>query len=191
MKTLKTIIASAVLLFSATTMLNAQGIQLGYINEATTSKIGSVSTTENVNGIQGGVTYEMSIQEPISLHYGLLYSYLFDNTDLPKYTAHNLEIPFHIVATFPLSGNVSAFLFGGPNFSYALSAKTKVGELEIDLYDDEDMSKFNLQAGVGGGLKFGNLSLKAGYDWGLFDLHSSETLSIKTNKFHVGLGYNF
>ena len=122
-------------------------------------------------------------------------------------TAHRLDIPFRVTASFPLSGNVSAFIFGGPNFNLGLMQKTDgtadfwgigSGYIEGDnIYKSEmsDGSKrysmFDLQLGAGAGLKFNNLGVKFSYDWGMLDRDNSDSGIWKNNDMKVGLFVNF
>ncbi|HOH75529.1 MAG TPA: hypothetical protein PKW38_07130, partial [Paludibacteraceae bacterium] len=65
------------------------------------------------------------------------------------------------------------------------------GDIESNPYDNDDLERFNLQLGVAGGLKFSNLILQAGYDWGLFDLNKSDLIDLRKNTFSVSLAYEF
>lgn len=186
MKALKTIFLFTALSFLAVSYVSAQAIQVGYVNE---SSEGTFS--DNINGVQAGVSYELGVQAPVSLHYGLLYSYLFDNDGPLTSSAHKLDLPVHLAINFPIASNLALFVSGGPNFSYALAAKNKRGNIESNPYDNDNLERFNLQLGVAGGLKFSNLILQAGYDWGLFDLNKSDVIDLRKNTFSVSLAYEF
>ena len=188
MKALKTIFLFTALSFLAVSYVSAQAIQVGYVNESSKS---TFSDNININGVQAGVSYELGVQAPVSLHYGLLYSYLFDNDGPLTSSAHKLDLPVHLAINFPIASNLALFVSGGPNFSYALAAKNKIGDIESNPYDKDDLERFNLQLGVAGGLKFSNLILQAGYDWGLFDLNKSDLIDLRKNTFSVSLAYEF
>jgi hypothetical protein len=194
---------STIKLFVVTTLVtlslsaNAQGFQVGYINQTTTSSISNVETSNSLDGVQAGLTYDLSIQGPVSLNYGLTYAYLFKNSSnslsTSNTTAHQLDLPVRLVAAFPISEDLNVFAYGGPNFSYALANKTKTTVAGIsvtsDLYDDDsNISQFNLQAGVGAGLSFKKIILKVGYDWGLFDLNETDLVKRNTNALTASIG---
>lgn len=196
--TFKLFIASALVTLSLTA--NAQGFQIGYINQTTTSSISNVETSNSLDGIQAGLTYDLSVQGPVSLNYGLTYAYLFKNStnsiSETNTTAHQLDLPVRLVATFPISGDLNAFAYGGPNFSYVLANRTKttVGGVSVtsDLYDDNsNISQFNLQAGVGAGLSFKKITFKVGYDWGLIDLNETDLVKRNTNALTASVGVKF
>lgn len=210
MKSMKKISLIALVAIFSISFASAQvGLQAGY----------SISTNANneisLNGFHAGPIYNLSIQGPVSLQYGLLYNYLTKKsegtfmgiTGTSTTTAHRLDIPFRVTASFPVSGNVSAFIFGGPNFNLGLMQKTDgtadfwgvgSGYIEGDnIYKSEmsDGSKrysmFDLQLGAGAGLKFNNLGVKFSYDWGMLDRDNSDSGIWKNNDMKVGLFVNF
>lgn len=195
--TIKLLVASALVTLSLSA--NAQGFQIGYINQTTTSSISNVETSNSLAGVQAGLSYDMNVQGPVSLNYGLTYAYLFNNADnlgiTSKTTAHQLDLPVRIQASFPISEDFKAFVYGGPNFSYVLSNKTKTTaagvSLTSDLYNNSDISQFNLQAGVGAGLSFKKVIFKVGYDWGLFDLNATDLVKRNTNALTASIGVSF
>lgn len=187
---------AAIALVTLSISAKAQGFQIGYINQSTTGT-GIFETNNSLDGVQAGLSYDMSIQGPVSLNYGLTYAYLFSNSDnllsTTKATAHQLDLPVRLVLAFPLSEDFKIFAYGGPNFSYALANKTEITVAGVsgtyDLYDDNsNVSQFNLQAGVGAGISFKKVTLKVGYDWGLFDLNDSDSVERKTNALTASIG---
>ena len=196
--TIKLLVATALVTLSLSA--NAQGFQIGYINQTTTSSISNVESSNSLDGVQAGLTYDLSVQGPVSLNYGLTYAYLFKNStnslSTSNTTAHQLDLPVRLVANFPISEDLKVFVYGGPNFSYVLANKTKTTVAGIsvtsDLYNDNsDISQFNLQAGVGGGLSFGKIILKVGYDWGLIDLNATDLVKRNTNALTASIGVRF
>lgn len=190
---------AAIALVSLSISANAQGFQIGYINQTTTGT-GIFETNNSLDGVQAGLSYDMSIQGPVSLNYGLTYAYLFNNMDnmisTTNTTAHQLDLPVRLVIAFPFSEDFNAFAYGGPNFSYALANKTKTTVAGVsgiyDLYgDNSNISQFNLQAGVGAGISFKKVILKVGYDWGLIDLNETDLVERKTNALTASIGVRF
>ena len=201
MKSIKKISLVALATVLSISFASAQvGIQAGY----SISK--DASSDASLNGFHVGPVYNMTIQGPISLQYGLLYNYLTTKKEYwgianSTTTAHRLDLPVRIAATFPLSGAISAFVFGGPNFNYALSQTTKLesslGSAEstniykIEMSDGKKhYSPFDLQLGAGAGLQFNQLSLRFSYDWGMLDRNNGPGVW-KNNDMKVGIAYNF
>jgi len=184
----------AVMLFSLGTA--AQGVQVGYISSSIN---GANSSAGDLSGFQVGVNYELTIQGPVSVQYALLYSYQAgsDNVLGVKYKtqAHSVDLPVRLAATFPVTPSVKLFGFAGPNFSYGIANNTKYTLLGVskneDLYDNSDISRFNLQLGIGAGVKFNDFTFKLGYDWGLLDLNKSKSDDLKVNAFTASVGYSF
>lgn len=187
---------------------NAQvGVQAGYSSSKATSD-GATS----VSGFHVGPTYEMAIQGPISLQYALLYNMYFSKADatvgsgstktgaVVNGTSHQIDIPVRLAATFPLASGISAYVFGGPNFNIGVAANTSTkiylagvasDPVKANLYDDDNLSRFNLQLGVGAGLKYNNMGVKFSYDWGMLDMYKSDAVNYKVNGLKIGLTYNF
>lgn len=180
---------------------NAQlGIQAGYSNSK------DANSDAALNGFHAGLFYNLPIQGAVSLQYGLLYNYLTTNNDYwgianSSTTAHRLDLPVRVAVEFPLGGTVSAFVFGGPNFNYALYQATKLestlGSVEtnsiykLEMTDGKKLyTPFDLQLGAGAGLKFNQLSVRFSYDWGMLDRNNSDAIW-KNNDMKVGIAYHF
>ena len=208
MKSIKKIALIAVAAIMSISLASAQvGIQAGYSSAKSSSE-----NSEAMGGFHVGPIYNMSIQGPISLQYGLLYNLYLDKNSTDKVanswvetnsTMHQFDIPVRVAAAFPLSDGVSAFVFAGPNFNLGLAGKTSVstyidGERSDalswegrDIYDDEDLSRFNLQLGLGAGLQYNNMGVRFSYDFGMLDMHKSDAVDYKMNNMKIGLFYNF
>lgn len=184
------------------------GLQAGY----STAK-SSADNSKAMNGFHVGPVYNMTIQGPISLQYGLLYNMYMQTQDLTagsgnlrtgletKYTNHQIDIPVRVAVAFPLNSSLSVFAFGGPNFNLGLASNgstqtwalgKEVGDpVKSNAYDNKDLSRFNLQLGVGAGLQFNNMGVKFSYDFGMLDMDKSDAINYKVNGLKVGLFYNF
>ncbi|MDD3079342.1 MAG: porin family protein [Paludibacter sp.] len=194
---MKNILKSFTLIISLLLSLNvnAQGIQIGYIQSTTEN--GNPLHASILNGVRAGFIYENGILDHLSLQYGLNYSYLSGSTSaLTEYrtTSHELDIPLRISYGLPISNNFKTFIYAGPNFSYAISNKSKTTllgqEVESNLYEENsDYTPFNIQMGIGGGVILNNTFIKVGYDWGLSDLNKTTDVVTKTNRFTVSVGY--
>ena len=195
--TIKLFIAASLVALSLS--VNAQGIQVGYVSQTTVSSINSVQTSDMLNGVQAGVFYDMGMG-PVSLNYGISYTYLFSNSativSTSNTTAHQLDLPLRLVFSIPFSEDFRIFAFGGPDFSYALANNTKTTvagiSVNTNLYgNNSNISQFNLQAGAGIGMGIKNVILKVGYDWGLLDLNKTDLIMRKTNALTASIGVKF
>lgn len=190
---------ATVLTFGFANAQDGTGLQAGYSTE--TTKQGD--NTSILKGFHVGPTYEMSIQGPISLQYGVLYNYLTASTGFMGITGtetkHTVDIPVRLAATFPLVNGVSAFAFGGPNFNIGIADNIKVSALGLssttNLYSDNDLdikySRFDVQLGAGVGLKYKNFGVKASYDWGLLNRLKDADPTVTANALKISLFYNF
>lgn len=207
MKSIKlSIVALAtVLSFGIASAQTGLGIQAGYSMHQSTQK-----DSKALNGFHVGPTYELGIQGPISLQYGLLYNFatykssgsvtlpfgLGTITGSSSNTVHSLDIPVRLAATFPLSSGISAFVFGGPNFNIGLADNitTTVNNSSStnNLYEkNKDYSRFDLQLGLGAGLKYNNMGVRVSYDFGMLNRVKDSNPAYKFNDLKVGLFYNF
>ena len=181
-------------------LANAQfGVQAGYSMSKPT-----LEDATAFNGFHIGPTYELGIQGPLSINLGLLYDFttqkIKDLNDA-NWTNHSFDIPVRISAAFPLSTGVSAFVFGGPNFNIGLANKIHKDGVSVDLYGDAaqqileisgaKFSRFDLQLGLGAGIKFNNMGIKASYDFGMLNRVKNSDPAFKVNDLKVSLFYNF
>ena len=182
------------------------GLVAGYSNSV------AVGSDENLNGFHIGPAAEIDIQGPISLQYALMYNYLRNSSEATVVgqtvesttTAHTLDLPIRLTAKMALGEGLNLFVFGGPNFNYAISQKTKgsiTGAVDTsiegdNIYKDEyasgkkTYSPFDLQLGVGAGLGFKAVSVRVSYDWGMLDRDNREDFEWKNNDLKLSLVFN-
>lgn len=182
------------------------GLVAGYSNSV------AVGSDENLNGFHIGPAAEIDIQGPISLQYALMYNYLRNSSEAivigqtveSTTTAHTLDLPVRLTAKMALGEGLNLFVFGGPNFNYAISQKTKgsiTGAVDTsiegdNIYKDEyasgkkTYSPFDLQLGVGAGLGFNDISVRVSYDWGMLDRDNREDFEWKNNDLKLSLVFN-
>lgn len=182
------------------------GLVAGYSNSV------AVGSDENLNGFHIGPAAEIDIQGPISLQYALMYNYLRNSSEATVVgqtvesttTAHTLDLPVRLTAKMALGEGLNLFVFGGPNFNYAISQKTKgsiTGAVDTsiegeNIYKDEyasgkkTYSPFDLQLGVGAGLGFKAVSVRVSYDWGMLDRDNREDFEWKNNDLKLSLAFN-
>ncbi|MDD3195421.1 MAG: outer membrane beta-barrel protein [Paludibacter sp.] len=192
-----------IVLLAGTGVVSAQqfGIEAGYVNSTTTN-------SDAVTGFQFGPVGEVQLAGPLNIEYGIKYQLLMKNTDgmlgTSNYSGHFVEVPLRLKLVFPLGNDLKMFAFGGPNLDFGLEEMTKtvvnIGssevtttthhyEIDTDDNDKPDYSRFNLQLGVGGGIRYHNLQIKVGYDWGMNDINTRDDLTMKRNQLNLGIGF--
>lgn len=208
MKKVKFLLASLAII--AASSLNAQGfgVQAGYSNS--TTFIGEGDTLSNLNGFHVGPIAELTIQGPFSLQYGLFYNYQTKQetyegvvTAKTSTTFHSVDIPVRLAFTIPTGSPVGVFVFGGPSFNVGISKKTtskvtsSLGTFEpptIDYYKTDDngdsrQSRFDIQMGVGAGIKLQNLQFRLSYDWGLLDTNNSDNYILTRDELKASVAF--
>ena len=182
------------------------GLVAGYSNSV------AVGSDENLNGFHIGPAAEIDIQGPISLQYALMYNYLRNSSEATVVgqtvesttTAHTLDLPVRLTAKMALGEGLNLFVFGGPNFNYAISQKTKgsiTGAVDTSIEGEniykaeyasgkKTYSPFDLQLGVGAGLGFNDISVRVSYDWGMLDRDNREDFEWKNNDLKLSLVFN-
>ena len=119
-------------------------------------------------------------------------------------TVYTLDLPVRLTAKMTVGEGLNLFVFGGPNFNYAISQKTKgsiTGAVDTsiegeNIYKDEyasgkkTYSPFDLQLGVGAGLGFNDISVRVSYDWGMLDRDNREDFEWKNNDLKLSLVFN-
>lgn len=182
------------------------GLVAGYSNSV------AVGSDENLNGFHIGPAAEIDIQGPISLQYALMYNYLRNSSEATVVgqtvesttTAHTLDLPIRLTAKMALGEGLNLFVFGGPNFNYAISQKTKgsiTGAVDTSIEGEniykaeyasgkKTYSPFDLQLGVGAGLGFKDISVRVSYDWGMLDRDNREDFEWKNNDLKLSLVFN-
>ena len=182
------------------------GFVAGYSNSV------AVGSNEGLSGFHAGPVAEIDVQGPISLQYGLLYNYLRNSSQTTvlgqtietSTTAHTLDLPVRLTAKMTVGEGLNVFFFGGPNFNYAISEKTKgatSGTINSsiegeNIYKDEyeagkkTYSPFDLQLGIGAGLGFKDISVRVSYDWGMLDRDNRKDYEWKNNDLKLSLVFN-
>lgn len=117
-----------------------------------------------------------------------------------KVRINTLTVPVNLGLRVALNDLFAVSLEAGPNFSYALSAKSIAKSnsttIERNLLKEEDGSKapmktFEVGVGVSAALEYNKYFVRVGADLGLNNLSNIEKNSLKTSDFHIGVGYRF
>lgn len=167
--------------------------------------------------IKGGVNVEFPIKKGFGIETGLKYAFAFGNreqiyahsdTASFNYSGHFLDVPVRLTYTLPIFWGMKLFAYAGPNFNIGLAqtedvkftptvldpAPTNPLNLPItgsyNLYDN-NLSRFNIQLGAGGGLQWKNYRIKSGYDWGLNNVSRNKNRPQKMKGWVIALEYQF
>lgn len=200
-RTIKSLFFVALFALAGFATANAQlGIHAGYVNSAMK---GDVANSDSFNGFQVGLDYNMPIMGGFSLQYALDYTMLTKKynvlVDITS-TGHYLNVPVRAAYTYYFGPDFGIFAYGGPNFAIGVAGKDKAstsgGGVSVEgndwfSGDNARYKRFDVMLGLGGGIQYQNITLKAGYDWGLLNLSKISNFDINRNQFNVTLGYFF
>lgn len=172
------------------------GIQAGYVNVTNKSN----NNTSEVNGFNFGPVGEFGLVKNLDLRYGFLYTFLTDSKEFlgqtGTYTGHFVDVPVQAQYSFPVNNLFKVFAFGGPtlNLGLAQTTVTKGGssvEVSVNHYEANDkLSRFDVKLGLGGGVRFSNFEVRAGYDWGMLDLDGRDNFTQHRNQLTAALVYH-
>ncbi len=185
--------------------LTNSGFQAGLTYDFNFAKTNFAIQTGVIYSIYAGNTKEQSKKV------GNIYGTLTSNT-----TYQYLNVPLRVAYSLVVDNNLRIFFFAGPNFTYGLSAKMNeakiIGEYSIggnteqiikgyDIYDayKKELSRFDMQIGVGGGVHYKRYRLQVGYDFGILNTYTGQTVrningainKLKRDQLFVSLGYTF
>ena len=124
---------------------------------------------------------------------------------------HALAIPIRFQYRIEVAKDFSLFLYTGPSFDFGLAFNIRqetrgVGSLikpdveEYNIYKENpqelSLHRVNVMWGVGGGLRWKGLQLRAGGDWGLINMigprpEISDAKIFLHKPFHIALSYQF
>lgn len=153
-------------------------------------------------GIQTGVYYELTMEQH-SYETNRAYSFFASE--------HALAIPIRFQYRIEVAKDFSLFLYTGPSFDFGLAFNIRqetrgVGSLikpdveEYNIYKESpqelSLHRVNVMWGVGGGLRWKGLQLRAGGDWGLINMvgprpEISDAKIFLHKPFHIALSYQF
>ncbi len=180
---------------------------------------GKFTVTSPYHSIRGGLNLEFPLVYGLGIETGLKYTNSFgsrnelfahNDTASYKYNGHFLDIPARATYTLPIFWGLKLFAFAGPTLS--------VGVLHTDVVDftnkapnldpapthpvkypqagtynsyANDLRRFNIQLGTGGGLQWRNYRVKSGYNWGINSLSKDKNYPQRMQGWHVAFEYEF
>lgn len=181
-------------------------LEVGYINP---SQYGKNFSTTYFNGISVGLTTELKLKNNLSLLTGVLYNLVYSDKlqEYPSSTyannisyGHYLNVPVHLLYTYPLTKDLKLFGFTGLTVNYGLLLKQNtvstynnsvygITSGYTDLYQS-NLNRLDLKIGVGGGIQFKKYQLKAGYNWGVLNINKLDTGILNQKGWFITFGIN-
>ena len=110
--------------------------------------------------------------------------------DVPVLINYNININSNFAIT-PFVGPMVSFAALGKTNTKVTAGNTQISDTDHNWYgEDGDLKRFNLYAVFGGNVRFGGFNLYGGYRMGLLNiLKDTDSVTMKTNGFFVGLGF--
>lgn len=199
-------------------------LQAGYVNKQWVSDINGATYRENLwgrkdhflHGIQIGFAYTPPLNKYVSLRTGLFYeAYISTSKDMgyDDFNESCIYIPAHAQLTLHLSPTVAIVAYGGLGMNCAIRGSFSNHDSWYWDFDSDGLPYrheyeldhirygrlgwpkwFNAQAEVALGLRIKNVTVNAGYSWGLTNHHFyREVRGSKTHQnkmsFTVGVGF--
>jgi len=205
MKKFITILATVVMMLSASQAFAQISLGAGYLNGTDKTTAGSESTSANMNGFYAGISFALPLAEDFSLEPGIYYSMMTANKEIlgniakGNTTEQFVNIPVYFNFGTKFSDDMRLFLFAGPTLQYGLSSQTRYAadvpildfkaDVKNDNYKDgTNYGRTNVLVGGGFGVDLMDmLRLTVGYDYGLVNLYTGSE-DVKRNKSYLKLG---
>ena len=206
MKRIVTLLAATVMMTIATNSFAQMSAGAGYLNGSDKVSVGDVSTDMNSNGFYLGFSYNIPVADAVGIAPGIYYSFLYSKDNLfgmvdTKTKEHFINVPVYLNFGFNLTDNAKLILFAGPTAQFGLDSHTEYSTKIIegldasgkqDNYKDSDYSRTNILIGGGVGVNIGKVIISAGYDYGLFNLNTSDSdVTRRKSYIKCGLAYMF
>ena len=194
MKKVLAIVAFVAALFVAGNVQAQSMVYAGYAPETFTYN----NSSDNFQGFFAGFSQNFGLSQGIGVAAGAQLRYNTRSYSAWGATAKDsqflVDVPILFNYGIAVNRDIKITPFVGPMVSLALTGNTHVdtvlGDGDSNWYgDNSDMSRFNLYAVFGADVKFNQFNLFGGYRLGLLDLYSN-SITLKTNGFFIGLGYS-
>ena len=155
-------------------------------------------------GFQAGgqAHYYFDAVSGLSLSSGLTLAGYFYNLNDGTWEVHShhvaLQIPIRVQYEYTLNDNWAIFGYAGPKFDVGLSAKTdrELGSYGVDTEDYYSSKntynaqyRLNFMFGFAGGVRFWDLYVSLGGDFGLNRIYKNDNFNDHTHQFILTLGY--
>jgi len=204
MKKVFAIVALVAAMFVAGNVQAQNMVYVGYAPETFTYN----NSSANFQGIYAGFSKNVAISKGFGVAAGAQARLNMRNTQdsfwgitgKVKETQLLIDVPVLFNYGIAINRDLRITPFVGPMISLGLMGKTQgndpiFGDNSSDWYGDNGTlnrpnNRFNISAVFGAAVTFSNFNLFGGYGMGLTDLDKSDNVTLKTNGFFVGLGFN-
>ncbi len=212
---MKKIILTLALVAAAATSAMAQfSVGAGYLNQTTTSKYTSGSSTSKSDiasqGFYVGADAAYNLGYGVSVVPGIYYGYLTNGSESNvaglasikgSTKSHYIAVPVNFKYGIGLGDMLNAFVYAGPQFELGLSSKTTTtgtvigqsGSTTVDNYgDDSTLNRFNISLGAGIGVDVAEMvRINFGYHYGLLNMYNGSDSNYKVNNSYWSVGAAF
>lgn len=176
------------------------------------------------NGVTAGLSYDIGLPvKGLSIRPGIDYTYIGDKSIFSGFSEdedfssmkdrdHSISVPVDLKYAYDINDNFSIYGFAGPRFVVGVSSiikvsaegqtgtinlytgKTKINGNTSDKNPEPVFSRFDVQLGLGAGVRLNPVFIETGYNWGLVNRLKkdiSEGTTMKRGIFFVNLGFLF
>lgn len=206
MKKVFAILALVAAMFVAGNTQAQTTINVGYSPETFKTSYSSNSIKDNYQGLHFGFVSNVKLVQELGIGAGAQVRMNMKQTkelggtttikdfqlliDVPVLINYNININNNFAIT-PFVGPMVSFAAVGKTNTKVMAGNTQISDTDHNWYGENgDFKRFNLYAVFGGNVRFGGFNLYGGYRMGLLNiLKSTDSVTMKTNGFFVGLGF--
>ena len=179
---------ASVAILSSLTLIQAQhtnfGVKLGY--NSSSVQISDGADYDNKSGIHGGGFVHIHVGDHFAVQPELVYSCQGGERGNTKLKLNYLNVP--ILLQYMVNDGFR--LQTGPQVGFLVSAKNKIGDIEVDVDDIYNSVDFAWSFGAGYIFSSG-IGIDARYNLGLNNISDDSDFEAKNRVFQVGLFYQF
>lgn len=206
MKKVFAILALVAAMFVAGNAQAQTTINVGYSPETFKTSYSNNSIKDNYQGLHFGFVSNVKLVQELGIGAGAQVRMNMKQTkelggtttikdfqlliDVPVLINYNININNNFAIT-PFVGPMVSFAAVGKTNTKVMAGNTQISDTDHNWYGENgDFKRFNLYAVFGGNVRFGGFNLYGGYRMGLLNiLKSTDSVTMKTNGFFVGLGF--
>ena len=206
MKKVFAILALVAAMFVAGNAQAQTTVNIGYSPETFKTTYSSNSIKDNYQGLHFGFVTNVKLVQELGIGAGAQVRMNMKQTkelggtttikdfqlliDVPVLINYNININNNFAIT-PFVGPMVSFAAVGKTNTKVMAGNTQISDTDHNWYGENgDFKRFNLYAVFGGNVRFGGFNLYGGYRMGLLNiLKSTDSVTMKTNGFFVGLGF--
>ena len=206
MKKVFAILALVAAMFVAGNAQAQTTINVGYSPETFKTSYSSNSIKDNYQGLHFGFVSNVKLVQELGIGAGAQVRMNMKQTkelggtttikdfqlliDVPVLINYNININNNFAIT-PFVGPMVSFAAIGKTNTKVMAGNTQISDTDHNWYGENgDLKRFNLYAVFGGNVRFGGFNIYGGYRMGLLNiLKDTDSVTMKTNGFFVGLGF--